>query len=223
MDCSKNPDNFPLHGKVAYDVDQTTHMSLNANTMTNLSVGQKLKILQKLFKWAEGSTNGVDAVRETCWDLSPEEWSKELGFTPNMDENADRVQDLFDSIGVGKYNDDDTLEDATTPVRDILSNNKPPNVVVSVNYTHPVLSHLKDGDFWCGASPDEEVYENPYNASRFSWEVDLQAWNSFQSKCKHMSPEEREQQWANRERDIEKEKSKFDSSYKGQKRARESD
>ena len=190
--------------------------------MTTLSVGQKLKILQKLFKWAEGSTNGVDAVRETCWDLSPEEWSKEFGFTPNMGENADRVQDLFDSIGVGEANDD-TIEDTTTPMRDILSDNQPPSVVVSVSYDHPVLSHLENGNFWCGASHDEDVYDNPYNASRFSWEVDLKAWNSFQSKCKHMSSEERKQQWANRERDIEKEQSEFYDSYKGRKRARESD
>ena len=205
-------------------------MSLNANTVTNLSVGQKLKILQKLFKWAEGSTNGVDAVRETCWDLSPEEWSKEFGFAPNIDENADRVQDLFDSIGVGESNDDDTSAttndddtSATTPALDILCNNTLPQVVVSVDYTHPVISHASNGEFWCGAPPDEEVYENPYNAGSYSWEVTVEAWNSFQSKCKQMSPEERERQWTNRKRDIEKEISEFDSSYKGRKRAREAD
>lgn len=92
---------------------------------------------------------------------------------------------------------------------DVLSGNQPPNVAVLLSYNHPIFSHVPPDRFWCGAHPDEDVYENPYNADQFSWEVDLNDWNSFQSDCKNMSPEERSELWAIRARDIEQQKLKF--------------
>jgi hypothetical protein len=109
---------------------------------------------------------------------------------------------------------------SSLPVRDALYD-RLPTVVVSVAYDHPILSQLSDGDFWCGAPPSEEVYENPYNAANYSWEIPIDTWNSFQSRVEQMGPEELVALRKKREDDMERQLSEFDDSYKGRKRMRD--
>jgi len=77
-----------------------------------------------------------------------------------------------------------------------------PSVVVTVDFSHPILSGLSNGDFWCGASVDEDAYANPYNAANYPWEVELKVWNRFQKKCKMMTPEEIETLREKRDNEI---------------------
>jgi hypothetical protein len=152
-----------------------------------------------------------------CGDLDDDGWEKEFGFEPPPDWE-DRVGNLFYVVGIGEKPDDPTS--SKIPARDIIYD-KIPNVNVSVDYFHPILSHLGDGDYWCGANPEENVYENPYAAQNFSWDIDFDAWNKFQSKCNKKSREECQQLIASRKRDIQKEQDDFDASYNGMKRRRD--
>lgn len=95
-----------------------------------------------------------------------------------------------------------------------------------MDYFHPILSHLGESDYWCNTNPDlyptyENPYENPYAAQNFCWDIDLDAWNKFQSKCNKKSREECQQLITSRKRDIQKEQDDFDASYNGMKRRRD--
>ena len=90
--------------------------------------------------------------------------------------------------------------------RDVLSGDQPPKLSVCFDFYHPILSNTDN--VWCGADPDENVYDDPYTAELFLWETDIHTWNTFQSKCKSMSYEERSELWAMRARDVDQQKAK---------------
>ena len=69
-------------------------------TQITLSSEQKLKICQRLIRWAEDCTYGIEAVREMCW-----EWEKEFGFKPPSDWE-DKVGHLFYVVGIGEKPDE---------------------------------------------------------------------------------------------------------------------
>lgn len=172
-------------------------------------------------------------------NYTSEEWSllKNLLIVDDFDSVAgDHQVDDFDLSGDARKDDELINEHrdandhehsnenvpSSLAVRDALYD-RMPTVVVSVSYYHPILSQLSDGDFWCGAPPSEEVYENPYNAARYSWDIRIDAWNSFQSIIEKMDPEELEALPKKRKDDIDRQISEFDNSYKGPKRKRYSD
>ena len=47
-----------------------------------------------------------------------------------------------------------------------------PRLLVEVDYTHPILSEIPNGTFGCGAPAEDNVYEDPYAAEGYPWEVE---------------------------------------------------
>ena len=93
-------------------------------------------------------------------------------------------------------------------VADVFSQDIP-KVAVTVDYEHPVLDYVSD--YWCGAPPDERVYENPYNAENYQWEVFTRCWNRFQNMCKDKTQEELQSMRDTREENIRREKKEYGS------------
>jgi hypothetical protein len=84
-----------------------------------------------------------------------------------------------------------------------------PDVTVTISYDHPVLDYTSE--HWCGASLEENVYENPYAAENYPWEVTNQTWNNFQNMCKTLTQEELQSLKDNREKRIREEIEEYDS------------
>ena len=53
-----------------------------------------------------------------------------------------------------------------------------PKLLVEVDYDHPILSQIPNGTFGCGAPTEENVYEDPYSAEVYTWQVEARTWNS---------------------------------------------
>ena len=85
-----------------------------------------------------------------------------------------------------------------------------PKLLVEVDYDHPILSQIPNGTFGCGAPADENVYEDPYSAEVYPWEVDARTWNQFQAQYHNITDKEYDDLCAKRRRDIEDEKLEFD-------------
>ena len=168
-----------------------------------LPIEQKLMITQKLLKW---DLNGIDAMRKRCWELSVEEWTNEFGFTPNMHEDADRVQELFDSIGIGDKNGVD-YEYLHEPDPNYLHDPDPnyPKVGVIVNYSHPLVE--LQGIPVTNYAFDS--WDDPYKEETYKWKIDMGKWNSFFSERTHMSPDAWAEQWTGRERHIKEMKVEY--------------
>ena len=83
--------------------------------------------------------------------------------------------------------------------------------MVEVDYTHPILSEIPNGTFGCGAPAEDNVYEDPYSAENYPWEVEARAWNQFQAQYHNITEKEYDELVAKRQRDIEDAKSEFDS------------
>ena len=86
-----------------------------------------------------------------------------------------------------------------------------PKLLVEVDYDRPILSQIPNGTFGCGAPADENVYEDPYSAEVYPWEVDASTWNQFQAQYHNITDKEYDDLCAKRRRDIEDEKLEFDS------------
>lgn len=84
-----------------------------------------------------------------------------------------------------------------------------PEVTVTISYDHPVLDYASE--YWCGAGPEEDVYENPYAAENHQWEVSSQTWNKFQNMCKTLTQKELQSLKDDREKRIRKEIKEYDS------------
>ena len=65
--------------------------------------------------------------------------------------------------------------------------------------------------FGCGAPAEDNVYEDPYAAEGYPWEVEARVWNEFQAKYHNMTAEESDRLISKRQRDIEEQKAEFDS------------
>ena len=85
-----------------------------------------------------------------------------------------------------------------------------PRLLVEVDYTHPILSEIPNGTFGCGAPAEENVYEDPYSAEGYPWEVEARVWNEFQAKYHNITAEESDRLISKRQRDIEEQKAEFD-------------
>ena len=86
-----------------------------------------------------------------------------------------------------------------------------PRLLVEVDYTHPILSEILNGTFGCGAPAEDNVYEDPYSAENYPWEVEARTWNQFQAQYHNITEKEYDELVAKRQRDIEDAKSEFDS------------
>ena len=84
------------------------------------------------------------------------------------------------------------MEDQKLHLSPDVFTKKLPEIAVTVEYTHPILNHVENGDFWCGAHPDEDVYNNPFTARKQKWEVSYEVWQSFQSRMEHATSKELE-------------------------------
>ena len=76
--------------------------------------------------------------------------------------------------------------------------------------THPILSEIPNGTFGCGAPAEDNVYEDPYAAEGYPWEVEARVWNEFQAKYHNITAEESDRLISKRQRDIEEQKAEFD-------------
>ena len=85
-----------------------------------------------------------------------------------------------------------------------------PRLLVEVDYTHPILSEIPNGTFGCGAPAEDNVYEDPYSAEGYPWEVEARVWNEFQAKYHNITAEESDRLISKRQRDIEEQKAEFD-------------
>ena len=85
-----------------------------------------------------------------------------------------------------------------------------PKLLVEVDYSHPILSEIPNGTFGCGAPAEDNVYEDPYAAEGYPWEVEARVWNEFQAKYHNITAEESDRLISKRQRDIEEQKAEFD-------------
>ena len=77
-------------------------------------------------------------------------------------------------------------------------------------YSPPIFSEIPNGTFGCGAPAEDNVYEDPYAAEGYPWEVEARVWNEFQAKYHNITAEESDRLISKRQRDIEEQKAEFD-------------
>ena len=74
-----------------------------------------------------------------------------------------------------------------------------PRLLIEVDYTHPILSEIPNGTFGCGAPAEDNVYEDPYAAENYPWEVEACTSNQFQAQYHNITEKEYDKLLAKRD------------------------